>query len=56
MTCWRGSFSAEKLPLDPQYSWAEVWGCGKRFGYFDVGEGRFAFYGFQNSALGGKDD
>lgn len=56
MTCWRGSFSAEKLPLDTQYSWAEVWGCGKRFGYFDVGEGRFAFYGFQNSALGGKDD
>lgn len=56
MTCWRGSFSAEQLPLDPQYSWAEAWGCGTRFGYFDVGDGRFAFYGFQNSALGGKDD
>ena len=56
MTCWRGSCGAEKLPLDPQYSWAEVWGCGTRFGYFDVGEGRLAFYGFQNTSLGGKDN
>ena len=55
MTCWRGSFRAENLPLDPQYSWAEVWGRGNRFGYFDVGEGLFAFYGFQNTALGGND-
>ncbi len=56
MTCWRGSFLAENLPLDPQYTWAEVWGCGNRFGYFDVGEGKFAFYGFQNTTLGGNDN
>lgn len=55
MTCWRGSFTAEDLPLDAEYSWAEVWGCGKRFGFFDVGDGQFAFYGFQNTALGGSD-
>jgi 2-polyprenyl-6-methoxyphenol hydroxylase-like FAD-dependent oxidoreductase len=55
MTCWRGSFSAENVSLDPQYTWAEAWGHGNRFGYFDVGEGRFAFYGFQNTPLGGND-
>jgi 2-polyprenyl-6-methoxyphenol hydroxylase-like FAD-dependent oxidoreductase len=55
ITCWRGFFSRGNIALDSQYSWAEFWGCGNRFGYFDVGQGKFAFYGFQNTAMGGND-
>lgn len=54
--CWRGYFDGSGLPLDSQYSWAEFWGQGTRFGYFDVGGGRFAFYAFHNSEAGGNDD
>ncbi|MBD2094951.1 FAD-dependent monooxygenase [Trichocoleus sp. FACHB-591] len=54
-TCWRGYFSGVGLPLDPEYSWLEFWGKGNRFGYFDVGDGRFSFYAFQNTAMGGED-
>ena len=54
--CWRGYFNGSGLTLDSQYSWAEFWGQGTRFGYFDVGGGRFAFYGFNNTPAGGNDD
>ena len=54
--CWRGYFDGSGLPLDSQYSWAEFWGQGTRFGYFDVGGGRFAFYAFHNTLGGGNDD
>ncbi|HLO47163.1 MAG TPA: FAD-dependent monooxygenase, partial [Kamptonema sp.] len=54
--CWRGYFDGSGLPLDSQYSWAEFWGQGDRFGYFDVGGGRFAFYAFHNTEAGGNDD
>jgi 2-polyprenyl-6-methoxyphenol hydroxylase-like FAD-dependent oxidoreductase len=55
MTCWRGWFDKNNLPLDQRYSWAELWGCGDRFGYFDVGDGKFSFYAFKNSPSGGDD-
>ncbi|HEY9853887.1 MAG TPA: FAD-dependent monooxygenase [Leptolyngbyaceae cyanobacterium] len=54
--CWRGYFNSSNLPLDPQYSWAEFWGVGTRFGYFDVGGGQFSFYAFNNTPAGGNDD
>src|SRR4028118_223121 len=54
--CWRGYFDSSGLTLDSQYSWAEFWGQGTRFGYFDVGGGRFAFYAFTNTPAGGNDD
>ncbi len=54
--CWRGYFDGTGLPLDDQYSWAEFWGQGDRFGYFDVGSGRCSFYAFANVAAGGNDD
>ncbi|HEY9648601.1 MAG TPA: FAD-dependent monooxygenase [Chroococcidiopsis sp.] len=56
MCCWRGYFDGAGLPLDDQYSWAEFWGQGDRFGYFDVGAGRFSFYAFDNVEAGGNDD
>lgn len=56
MCCWRGYFDGTGLPLDDQYSWAELWGQGDRFGYFDVGSGRFSFYAFDNMDAGGNDD
>ena len=56
MCCWRGYFDGTGLPLDDQYSWAEIWGQGDRFGYFDVGLGRFSFYAFDNMNAGGKDE
>jgi 2-polyprenyl-6-methoxyphenol hydroxylase-like FAD-dependent oxidoreductase len=56
MSCWRGYFDGAGLPLDNQYSWAEFWGQGDRFGYFDVGSGRFSFYAFDNMDAGGNDD
>jgi 2-polyprenyl-6-methoxyphenol hydroxylase-like FAD-dependent oxidoreductase len=55
MCCWRGNFDGTGLPLDNQYSWAEFWGQGDRFGYFDVGSGRFSFYAFDNMESGGND-
>jgi 2-polyprenyl-6-methoxyphenol hydroxylase-like FAD-dependent oxidoreductase len=54
--CWRGNFEGAGLPLDEQYSWAEFWGQGDRFGYFDVGSGRFSFYAFANTPVGGTDE
>ncbi len=54
--CWRGYFEGAGLPLDNQYSWAEFWGQGDRFGYFDVGSGRFSFYAFANTPAGGTDE
>ncbi|WP_299415176.1 FAD-dependent monooxygenase [Acaryochloris sp. IP29b_bin.148] len=54
--CWRGYFNGAGLPLDDQYSWSEFWGQGNRFGYFDVGSGRYAFYGFDNVEANGNDD
>ena len=56
MCCWRGYFNGTGLPFDDQYSWAEFWGRGDRFGYFDVGLGRFSFYAFDNMDAGGKDE
>ena len=56
MCCWRGYFDGTGLPLDDQYSWAEFWGQGDRFGYFDVGSGRFSFYAFDNMDAGGNDE
>ncbi len=56
MCCWRGYFEGTGLPLDNQYSWAEFWGQGDRFGYFDVGSGRFSFYAFDNTDAGGNDE
>jgi len=56
MCCWRGYFDGTGLPLDDQYSWAEFWGQGDRFGYFDVGSGRFSFYAFSNMDAGGNDE
>jgi 2-polyprenyl-6-methoxyphenol hydroxylase-like FAD-dependent oxidoreductase len=53
--CWRGYFEGSGLPLDSRYSWAEYWGQGDRFGYFDVGSGRFSFYAFANAPAGGTD-
>ncbi|MBD2101378.1 FAD-dependent monooxygenase [Leptolyngbya sp. FACHB-261] len=54
--CWRGYFEAAGLPLDERYSWSEYWGQGDRFGYFDVGSGRFSFYAFVNTPAGGTDE
>jgi len=54
--CWRGYFEGAGLPLDEQYSWVEYWGQGDRFGYFDVGSGRFSFYAFANSSVNGTDE
>lgn len=54
--CWRGFFEADGLPIDDRYSWAEYWGQGDRFGYFDVGGGRFSFYAFANTPEGGTDE
>lgn len=54
--CWRGYFEGTGLPLDQRYSWAEYWGQGDRFGYFDVGAGRFSFYAFANTPAGGNDE
>lgn len=56
MCCWRGYFEESRLPLDDRYSWAEYWGQGNRFGYFDVGAGRFSFYAFANASAGGTDE
>ncbi len=56
MCCWRGYFDGSGLPLDDQYSWAEFWGQGNRFGYFDVGENRFSFYAFANTEANGTDE
>lgn len=56
MCCWRGYFEASGLPLHDQYSWLEYWGQGNRFGYFDVGSGRFSFYAFANTPAGGTDE
>ena len=55
MCCWRGYFDGSGLPLDDQYSWAEFWGQGNRFGYFDVGSGRFSFYAFANTEADSTD-
>lgn len=55
-TCWRGYFEGDGVPLDKQYSWGEFWGQGDRFGYFDVGSDRFAFYAFANTPVGGTDE
>jgi 2-polyprenyl-6-methoxyphenol hydroxylase-like FAD-dependent oxidoreductase len=54
--CWRGYFDSSGLPLDDRYSWAEYWGQGNRFGYFDVGAGRFSFYAFANTEANGTDE
>ncbi|MEG3440431.1 FAD-dependent monooxygenase [Pannus brasiliensis CCIBt3594] len=54
--CWRGYFEGSALALDRRYSWAEFWGRGDRFGYFDVGRGRFSFYAFANTPPGGNDE
>lgn len=54
--CWRGFFDGEGIPLGTQYSWAELWGRGNRFGYFDVGDGRYSFYAFDNVPPNGNDD
>ncbi len=56
MTCWRGYFHTSNITLDERYSWMEYWGRGNRFGYFDVGGGRFSFYAFKNCDRGGNDD
>ncbi|MBD2662951.1 zeaxanthin epoxidase [Richelia sinica FACHB-800] len=56
MCCWRGSFDGANLPLNPEYSWMELWGKGNRFGYFHVGGGKFSFYGFTNSQPGENDE
>jgi 2-polyprenyl-6-methoxyphenol hydroxylase-like FAD-dependent oxidoreductase len=56
MSCWRGWCYKKNLPFDERYSWGEFWGCGDRFGYFDVGSDRFAFYAFSNTAPGGNDN
>lgn len=56
MCCWRGYFDGSGLPLDDQYSWVEYWGQGNRFGYFDVGSGRFSFYAFANTEADGTDE
>jgi 2-polyprenyl-6-methoxyphenol hydroxylase-like FAD-dependent oxidoreductase len=53
--CWRGCFDGTGLPLDERYSWMEYWGQGDRFGYFDVGSGRFSFYAFANTPADGTD-
>ncbi|MEH2083020.1 MAG: hypothetical protein V7K89_24495 [Nostoc sp.] len=42
--CWQGYFEGAGLPLNKRYSWAEYWGKGDRFGYFDISSGRFSFY------------
>ncbi len=55
MCCWRGTFLGTNLPLDERYTWAEFWGCGDRFGYFNVGGDRFGFYGFRNTEAGSSD-
>lgn len=54
--CWRGYFEGSGVPLDERYSWGEYWGIGDRFGYFDVGSGRFSFYAFANAPAGGTDE
>jgi 2-polyprenyl-6-methoxyphenol hydroxylase-like FAD-dependent oxidoreductase len=56
MCCWRGSFDGANLPLNPKYSWMELWGKGDRFGYFHVGGEKFSFYGFSNSQPGENDE
>jgi len=56
MTCWRGMFKPEKsLRSSLLYSWAEFWGSGNRFGYFEVDEDNFCFYAFNNTVAGGSD-
>jgi 2-polyprenyl-6-methoxyphenol hydroxylase-like FAD-dependent oxidoreductase len=55
MCCWRGYFEGSGLQLDDRYSWVEYWGQGDRFGYFDIGSGRFSFYAFANTPAGGTD-
>ena len=54
--CWRGYFEGSGVPLDARYSWGEFWGQSDRFGYFDVGGGRFSFYAFDNLPAGGNDE
>lgn len=54
--CWRGYFETDGLAIDDRYTWAEYWGQGDRFGYFDVGGGRFSFYAFANTPEGGTDE
>lgn len=54
--CWRGYFDGSGLPLDDRYSWAEYWGQGNRFGYFDVGAGRCSFYAFANVSANSTDE
>ncbi len=54
--CWRGYFEGSGLPLDNRYSWLEYWGQGDRFGYFDVGSGRFSFYAFASTPANGTDE
>ena len=54
--CWRGYFDGAGIPLDDRYSWAEYWGQGNRFGYFDVGGGHFSFYAFANTPSNGNDE
>ncbi|HLP90873.1 MAG TPA: FAD-dependent monooxygenase [Nostocaceae cyanobacterium] len=54
--CWRGYFYNQNIPLNPQYTWMEFWGQGNRFGYFDVGEGKYSFYGFNNTQPGLSDE
>jgi 2-polyprenyl-6-methoxyphenol hydroxylase-like FAD-dependent oxidoreductase len=56
MCCWRGYFEGSGLSLDHRYSWGEYWGQGDRFGYFDVGAGRFSFYAFANAPEGATDE
>jgi 2-polyprenyl-6-methoxyphenol hydroxylase-like FAD-dependent oxidoreductase len=56
MCCWRGCFNGAGLPLDPQYSWGELWGKGDRFGYFHVGGNQFSFYAFANAPKGETDE
>jgi 2-polyprenyl-6-methoxyphenol hydroxylase-like FAD-dependent oxidoreductase len=43
------------VPLDPRYTWSELWGTGSRFGYFDTGAGTCCFYAFSNEPRGGGD-
>ncbi len=56
MCCWRGFFNGSNVSLDKEYSWLEFWGRGNRFGYFDIGGGKFSFYAFNNSKQGSNDD
>ena len=55
MCCWRGYFDAAGLSLDDRYSWAELWGQGDRFGYFNVGGSCWSFYAMVSAPPGGND-